>query len=70
MNILFLIQSVIDIASSIKPSKRGEYEITDVNKIYLDQEKLKVMVLGQGSAWFDTGTFDSLMQASQFVEVI
>ncbi len=66
----FYNNSVIDIASSIKPSNRGEYEITDVNKIYLDQEKLKVMVLGQGSAWFDTGTFDSLIKACHFVEVI
>jgi len=66
----FYDNSVIDIAKSIKPSDRGEYEITDVNKIYLEQEKLKVMVFGRGTAWLDTGTFDSLMQASQFVEVI
>ncbi len=66
----FYDNNVIDIAKSIKPSDRGEYEITDVNKIYLEQEKLKVMVFGRGTAWLDTGTFDSLMQASQFVEVI
>ena len=66
----FYDNSVIDIAKSIKPSDRGEYEITDVNKIYLEQGKLKVMVFGRGTAWLDTGTFDSLMQASQFVEVI
>jgi glucose-1-phosphate thymidylyltransferase len=66
----FYDNSVIDISKSIKPSDRGEYEITDVNKIYLEQENLKVMVFGRGTAWLDTGTFDSLMQASQFVEVI
>jgi len=66
----FYDNSVIDIACSIKPSDRGEYEITDVNKIYLEQGKLKVMVFGRGTAWLDTGTFDSLMQSSQFVEVI
>ena len=66
----FYDNSVIEIAKSITPSDRGEYEITDVNKIYLEQEKLKVMVFGRGTAWLDTGTFDSLMQASQFVEVI
>ena len=66
----FYDNSVIDIAKSIRPSDRGEYEITDVNKIYLEQGKLKVMVFGRGTAWLDTGTFDSLMQASQFVEVI
>lgn len=66
----FYDNSVIDIAKSIILSDRGEYEITDVNKIYLEQGKLKVMVFGRGTAWLDTGTFDSLMQASQFVEVI
>ena len=66
----FYDNNVIDIAKSIKPSDRGEYEITDVNKIYLEQGKLKVMVFGRGTAWLDTGTFDSLIQASQFVEVI
>jgi glucose-1-phosphate thymidylyltransferase len=62
--------SVIEIAQEIKPSARGEYEITDVNRVYLEQGNLKVMVFGRGTAWLDTGTFDSLMQASQFVEVI
>ncbi len=62
--------SVIQIAHEIEPSARGEYEITDVNREYLRQGKLKVMLLGRGTAWLDTGTFDSLMQASQFVEVI
>ena len=62
--------SVIKIAHEIEPSARGEYEITDVNRVYLEQGNLKVMVFGRGTAWLDTGTFDSLMQASQFVEVI
>lgn len=62
--------SVIKIAHEIKPSARGEYEITDVNRVYLEQGKLRVMEIGRGTAWLDTGTFDSLMQASQFVEVI
>ena len=62
--------SVIKIAHEIKPSARGEYEITDVNRVYLEQGNLKVMVFGRGTAWLDTGTFESLMQASQFVEVI
>lgn len=54
----------------MRPSPRGEYEITDVNKEYLQQGKLKVSVLPRGTAWFDTGTFDSLMAASQFIQVI
>ena len=62
--------SVIKIAHEIKPSARGEYEITDVNRVYLEQGNLKVLVFGRGTAWLDTGTFDSLIQASQFVEVI
>ena len=68
--IYFYDNSVIEIAKNIKPSHRGEYEITDVNKTYLSQGKLKVSVLDKGTAWLDTGTFKSLMQASQFVQVI
>jgi len=66
----FYDNSVIQIAKDIKPSARGEYEITDVNKVYLENNKLKVMVFGRGTAWLDTGTFESLMQASQFVSII
>ncbi|HQV00719.1 MAG TPA: glucose-1-phosphate thymidylyltransferase RfbA [Bacteroidia bacterium] len=66
----FYNNSVCDIAKSLKPSARGEYEITDVNKTYLQQGKLKVGILDKGTAWLDTGTFASLMQASQFVQVI
>ncbi len=66
----FYNNSVVEIAKNIKPSPRGELEITDVNKTYLQQGKLKVGVLSRGTAWLDTGTFDSLMQAGQFVQVI
>ncbi len=66
----FYDNDVIHIAKNIQPSPRGEYEITDVNKEYLHRGKLKVGVLDRGTAWLDTGTFDSLMQASQFVQVI
>jgi len=66
----FYDNSVVDIAKNIQPSPRGEYEITDVNKVYLEQGKLKVGVLSRGTAWLDTGTFNSLMQAGQFVQVI
>ncbi len=66
----FYDNSVIDIAKNLAPSARGEYEITDVNRIYLQQKQLKVGVLGRGVAWLDTGTHESLMQAGQFIEVI
>jgi glucose-1-phosphate thymidylyltransferase len=66
----FYDNSVVEIAKNIAPSPRGEYEITDVNKEYLKQGKLKVGVLNRGTAWLDTGTFQSLMQAGQFVQVI
>jgi len=62
--------SVIKIAKNIKPSARGEYEITDINKEYLRRGELDVRVLGRGTAWLDTGTFKSLMQANQYVQVI
>jgi len=68
--IYFYDNDVVEIASNIKPSHRGEIEITDVNKEYLKRGKLKVSILDRGTAWFDTGTFNSLMQASQFVQVI
>lgn len=66
----FYNNSVVEIAKNIQPSPRGEYEITDVNREYLKQGKLKVGVLSRGTAWLDTGTFNSLMQAGQFVQVI
>lgn len=66
----FYDNSVVEIAKNIQPSPRGEYEITDVNKVYLEKGKLKVGILNRGTAWLDTGTFNSLMQAGQFVQVL
>ncbi|AUD03209.1 glucose-1-phosphate thymidylyltransferase RfbA [Spirosoma pollinicola] len=66
----FYDNDVVNIAKNIKPSPRGELEITDINRVYLEQGKLKVGVLDRGTAWLDTGTFESLMQAGQFVHVI
>ena len=68
--IYFYDNSVIEIAANIRPSHRGELEITDINKAYLEHGKLKVSILDRGTAWLDTGTFQSLMQAGQFVQVI
>ena len=66
----FYDNSVIEVAKNLKPSARGEYEITDINKYYLEQGKLKVGILDRGTAWLDTGTFSSLIQAGQFVQVL
>ena len=66
----FYNNSVVEVAKNLKPSARGEYEITDVNKYYLEEGKLEVGVLGRGIAWLDTGTHQSLMQAGQFIQVI
>ncbi|MEL6667322.1 MAG: glucose-1-phosphate thymidylyltransferase RfbA [Bacteroidota bacterium] len=66
----FYDNSVVDVAKNLQPSARGEYEITDVNRYYLERGQLQVAVLGRGTAWLDTGTHKSLMQAGQFIEVI
>ena len=66
----FYDNSVVDVARNIEPGPRGEYEITDVNRHYLDEGRLKVGIMSRGTAWLDTGTFESLIQAAQFVEVI
>lgn len=66
----FYDNSVVEVAKNIQPSARGEYEITDVNRHYLEQGRLKVALMSRGTAWLDTGTFESLIQAGQFVQVI
>lgn len=66
----FYDNQVLDIAASLKPSARGELEITDINKAYLEQQQLHVELLGRGSVWLDTGTHESLMDAARYVEVV
>src|SRR5690606_724965 len=66
----FYDNDVVDIARNLEPSARGEYEITDVNRVYLEQGRLRVKTPGRGAAWLDTGTFDSLHDATEFVRII
>lgn len=70
IGLYFYDNNVIRYAKTLKPSERGELEITDINKIYLEQNSLKVVKLGRGTAWLDMGTFDSLLEASQFVQIM
>ncbi len=70
VGLYFYDSQITDIAAQIKPSARGELEITDVNKVYLQQSKLKVQLMGRGIAWLDTGTHDSMLQASNFVQIV
>ena len=67
---IFYDNSVVDLALEIKPSSRGEYEITDLNRLYLEQNRLRVDLLGRGYAWLDTGEHDALLEAGQFVQTI